>query len=150
MKKVFIVGAIVILLLLGASWWSKSLQSSDPDILSARGLHWHPQLTIYVNGEKRDILANIGIGSQYASMPTFDSSMRMTAMHTHEDMPIIHLEFSGAVRRDDTKLGNFFRIWGKDFMEFGSSVSMTVNGEESTELENYEMKDGDKIELRYE
>ena len=41
-------------------------------------------------------------------------------------------------------------MWGKDFMKLGSTVKMTVNGEEKAELQNYIMKDGDKIELRYE
>ena len=83
-------------------------------------------------------------------MPTFDQNMRMTAMHTHESDGTIHLEFPGLVKRNDTTLGNFFRIWGKDFMSFGSSVTMMVNGKANTELDSYEMKDGDKIELRYE
>ena len=150
MKNTLIVSGIVILLLIGGVWWSRSLQSSDPDIISTRGVHWHPQLTIYVNGEKQDIPANIGLGAQYASMPTFDQNMRMTAMHTHESDGTIHLEFPGLVKRNDTTLGNFFRIWGKDFMSFGSSVTMMVNGKANTELDSYEMKDGDKIELRYE
>jgi hypothetical protein len=53
------------------------------------------------------------------------------------------------VRRDDVKLGKFFKVWGKDFMEFGSSVRMAVNGEENAELQNYAMGNGDKIELHY-
>jgi len=104
-----------------------------------------------VNDEKQDIPADIGIGTQYASMPTFDQSMRMTAMHTHEGDGTIHLEFSGRVTREDTTLGNFFQIWGKDMMsDFGTLTTMTVNGKENTELGEYEMKDGDKIELYYE
>lgn len=83
-------------------------------------------------------------------MPTFDHNMGMTAIHTYEPDGVIHLEIAGVVTKDDIKLENFFRIWGKDFREFGSSVRMKVNGKENTELENYEMKDGDKIELRYE
>ena len=71
-------------------------------------------------------------------------------MHTHDSSGVIHLEFQGVVRKDSLKLGRFFEVWGKDFMEFGSSVKMTVNGEEKTELQNYILKDGDKIELRYE
>jgi len=127
-------------------------QPSDPqsEILSRDGLHWHPQIEIYLKGEKQEIPANIGVGTQYASTPTYDSGMSMTAMHTHEPNGIIHFEFPGSVTKEDTKLENFFRIWGKDFMEFGSSVTMTVNGEQNTELENYHMQDGDNIELRYE
>lgn len=151
MKKILIIAGIVILLLIGGVWWSNSLQSNDPNIISTRGLHLHPKLAISVKGERVGIPANIGIGPQYASMPTFDQSMRMTAMHTHDDTDgTIHLEFSGRVAREDTKLKNFFTIWGKSMMSFGETVTMTVNGKLSTEPGEYEMKDGDVIELRYE
>lgn len=151
MKNIFIIGGIAILLLVGGVWWSKSLQESDPNVISTRGVHWHPQIEIYVQGEKQEIPANIGIGMQYASTPTFDQNMRMTAMHTHEPDGTIHLEFPARVMREDTKLKNFFAIWGKDMMsDFGTLAKMTVNGEENAELGEYEMKDGDKIELRYE
>ncbi|RJR12552.1 hypothetical protein C4585_03540 [Candidatus Parcubacteria bacterium] len=150
MKNIFIIGGLAILLLVGGVWWSKSLQSSDSNIISTQGVHWHPQLTMYVNGEKQDIPSGIGIGTQYASMPTFDSSMRMTSMHTHEPDGTIHLEFPGLVKKDDTTLGNFFRIWGKDMRSFGSNMTMSVNGIPNTDYENYMMRDGDKIELRYD
>jgi hypothetical protein len=152
MKTKLIIGGIVgaLLLVLGGTWWTNSMQSDDPDVLSKNGLHWHPQLAIFVKGEKVAIPQNIGIGPQYAGMPTFDSGMQMTAMHTHEDMPVIHLEFPGIVREKDIVLGNFFRIWGKDMRSFGTNMRMTVNGEVNTEFENYIMGDGDKIELRYD
>ena len=146
--KWWIVGALALIALLIG--WSKILQSSDPNVIAQSGLHWHPRLAIYVKGEKVEIPQNIGIGPQYAGMPTFDSGMRMTAMHTHEDMPVIHLEFPGLVRTDDIVLGNFFRIWGKDMGSFGNNVRMVVNGKESTEYENYVMRDGDRIELTFE
>jgi len=47
-------------------------------------------------------------------------------------------------------LENFFRNWGKDMRSFGANMRMTVNGVENTEFENYMMRDGDKIELRYD
>lgn len=150
MKNILIISGIAVLLLVGGIWWSKSPQSSDPDVIAIRGVHWHPQLTIYVNGEQQEIPANIGVGTEYTSMPTFDASMRMTAMHTHEPDGTIHLEFPGRVTREDTTLGNFFAIWGKDMMFFGPLVTMTVNGKENSELGEYEMKDGDKIEVHYE
>lgn len=149
MKTGISIGAIVALLL-GGTWLSGSLANNNPDVLSQNGLHWHPLLTIYVKGEKVDIPQNIGIGPAYTSMPTFDSAMRMTAMHTHEDVPIIHLEFSGVVRKEDVMLGSFFRIWGREMHSLGTDVRMTVNGKENTEYENYVMHDADKIELRYD
>lgn len=146
-------------LLIAGAWWSRADIADDPDIVSKSGLHWHPELEIYIKGEKQEIPENVGIGLQYASMPTYDPAMRMTAIHTHEDLPLIHLEFSGVVRRKDTELGNFFRIWGQNFsreMLLGmknseeGKVTMTVNGNPSTDFEHYLMKDSDKIVLRYE
>src|SRR3990167_6451371 len=134
---------IIVALLVGSTWWTQSLHESDPDVLARNGLHWHPQLVIYAKGERLEIPQNIGIGTQYTGMPTFDIGMRMTAMHTHEDLPIIHLEFTGIVRKQDVTLGNFFRIWGRDMRSFGTNMQMTVNGEQNTEYENYVMHDGD-------
>lgn len=89
-------------------------------------------------GERQDIPANLGIGAVH------------NPIHTHDASGVIHLEFQGVVRTDDMKFGRFFKIWGKNFMEFGSSVKMTVNGEKNTELGNYIMQDKDKIELRFD
>jgi len=125
-------------ILVGGVLWLNAPQESSSDIVSRTGLHWHPQLLIYVKDEAVEIPHNIGLGAVHSPM------------HTHEDLPIIHLEFNGIVRTDDTRLGNFFRIWGKDMSSFGPNLRMTVNGQESTEYENYAMRDGDKIELRYE
>ena len=152
MKKIptlwWIGGALILIaILLG---WSKWLQSSDPNVIAQNGLHWHPRLSITVKGAEVPIPPNIGVGPQYAGMPTFDASMKMAAMHTHEDMPVIHLEFPGLVREKDIVLGNFFQIWGKDMGSFGNNVRMVVNGKESTEYENYVMRDGDRIELTFE
>lgn len=130
------------LLIIGFSAWISSTQSpansGSPDIVSTRGLHWHPQLTIYVKGEKVEIPHNVGLGAVHQPM------------HTHEDLPIIHLEFQSMVRKEDLTLGQFFKIWGKDMQSFGANMKMMVNGTENAEFENYQMKDGDKIELRYE
>ena len=125
---------------IGALVWYLATRPPIPEgeILSRSGLHWHPELAIFVNGEKQEIPANLGIGAVH------------NPMHTHDSSGVIHLEFQGVVRKDNLKLGRFFEVWGKDFMEFGSSIKMTLNGEENTELENYVMQDKDKIELRFD
>ena len=138
MKNTFIIGGIVLVLLVGGSWWSKNLQNSDPGVISRDGLHWHPTLEIYVGEKKIDIPENIGIGAVHQPM------------HTHDDLPVIHLEFTGIVREDDLVLGQFFKNWGKDMRQFGATTRMSVNGVENTEYEQYVMGDEDKIELYYE
>src|SRR3989344_3068163 len=141
MKNFLAIVALVVVLLIGGVWWSKSLQSKDPDLLSRNGLHWHPELAIYVKGEKQALPTNIGI-----------SPLGMTPIHTHDDatLGIIHLEFSGLVRKEDITLGQFFTNWGKDMNSFGTNAKMTVNGVENIELENYVMRDKDKIVLTYD
>lgn len=149
MKTILIIIGVSILALVGGAWLSSS-QTSDPDVISRSGIHTHPKLAIYVKGEKQDIPANIGVGPQYAGKPTYNPGMKMTAMHTHEADGTIHLEFPAKVTKEDTRLGNFFRIWGKDIQSFGANMIMAVNGAPNSEFGEYEMKDGDMIELRYE
>ena len=151
MKTIIIITIVAALLLVGGTLWSKSLANSDPDIIASSGIHWHPQLTIYVKGVKQDIPANLGIGPQFAGTNGYDPQMQMAAVHTHDDLPLIHLEFmSGPVRKEDVTIGQFFKIWGKDMRSFGSNMRMTVNGRENTNYENYVMHDGDNIELQYD
>ena|SRR3989344_2870992 len=138
MKNTLIVGGVTLILLIGGVWWSRSSSESDLEVISANGLHWHPTLEIYVKGEKIEIPGGIGLGATHLPM------------HTHDDLPLIHLEFGGVVRIEDVMLGEFFKNWGRDMRSFGANMRMTVNGIENTEYENYPMRDGDVIELRYE
>lgn len=111
---------------------------SEDDIISQSGFHWHPKLTIYIKGEKQELPADIGIGAVHQPI------------HTHSDdnkRGVIHLEFQGLTRKKDVTLGQFFKNWGKDIKSFGTNVRMIVNGNESTEYENYIMHHKDEIEL---
>lgn len=129
------------ILIVGSLSLSKYLQANDPNVASSGAFHWHPELTIYVKGQKQEIPANIGMVGGHKPM------------HTHtEDASkgVVHLEFAGAARNDEITLSRFFDTWGKDMQSFGSNVTMTVNGNPNTELGEYVFQDGDKIELRYE
>ena len=111
---------------------------AEGEILSRNGFHWHPELAIYIKSVKQDIPANIGIGAVH------------NPIHTHDASGTIHLEMQGIVRKSDVTLSRFFKVWGKNFSDFGSAVKMTVNGQENTELGDYVMKDQDKIELHFD
>ncbi|MEK7151841.1 MAG: hypothetical protein AAB523_01810 [Patescibacteria group bacterium] len=143
MKKFIIGGVIVIVLLVGGSYFSRSLSGDkgNPNIIAQKGIHWHPKLEIYVKGELQQIPESIGLGAVHQPI------------HTHSEdaaQGVLHLEFSGRVTKDDVKLGNFFKNWGKDMSEFGSAMTMTVNGKENTEFGSYAMADGDKIVMKFE
>lgn len=153
-----IIGGIVLLTLAifagGVFFLSKgtSPNSSVPqaDIVAQNGLHWHPKLAIYIKGDKIGLDDNIGLGAAHQKL------------HTHtEDYKdgVVHMEMEGIVTKADTKLGNFFRIWRKEFNSTQifdkinggeGKVRMLINGTETDQFENYEMKDGDNIEIRYE
>lgn len=45
--------------------------------------------------------------------------MPSRTVHTHDDLLVIHLEFSGIVREKDVMLGEFFKSWRKDMRGFG-------------------------------
>ncbi len=156
-KKIIIgSGLLTILIVVGAVFFlSKSPSQTQvksgatEDVIAENGFHWHPTLTVFIDGEKQEIPEEVGIGAIH--MP----------IHTHDDagQGILHMEMAGVVTKEETKLGNFFKTWGKPFSKNQifdkkntdtKKVRMTVNGKENAAFENYSMKDGDQIEIRYE
>jgi len=136
-----IITIVGIIALGGLLWWAGSFGENNPDVIATRGIHWHPELIIYVDGVKEDIPANIGLAGGHEPI------------HTHaEDVAqgVLHFEFGEIVRMDDTRLERFFEIWNKDIQTaFGFLERMTVNGEENAEYGAYTVQEEDKIELFY-
>ncbi len=132
----------------GLVWYVANLpQTPESEILSNKGLHWHPRVSIVLKGQAQEIPNGLGLGAVH------------NPIHTHDASGVIHLEFQGIVRKDQLTLGRFFELWGKPFnanciFEYcndgDGKVTMTVNGQENTEFENYQMRDADQIEIRYE
>jgi hypothetical protein len=138
-KPLFITMGGSTLLIVGGAWLFSGMPAPDTgEVISVNGLHWHPQLTIFVNGEQKQIPANIGLAGGHKPI------------HTHDDLPVIHLEFQRIVRTQDITLNRFFEAWGMDMLAFGATVTMNVNGEPNTVLGDYVFRDGDKIELKYD
>ena len=109
------------------------------------GMHIHPHVSIFINGQAQKLPANIGV-----------TPLCMRPIHTHDDSGTLHLEFK-KIRA--VKLGEFFQVWEKVFNEncifdscneAGKKVKLFVNGVENTEFGNYIMKDKDLIEIKYE
>ena len=150
-----ILGTIIgtgIILIGAVFYFSKTQTPSAPseNVLATNGLHWHPRLTVYINGKIQGFSNNIGLGAVHQPMHTHDEDYKEG---------VVHMEMSGAVTKDETKLSNFFRIWGKEFNSTQifdkknneeEKVKMLVNGKINRDFENYEMHDGDMIEIKYE
>ena len=126
-------------------------QYNEADVLSRNGIHWHPEISIYVKGVKQEI-PHMGISDMdMSAMHKMHSKMQ--TQHLHEgpnDQGIVHLKFQGVVLKSDIMLGQVFKKMGKNTRSFGANLKMTVNGKENSEYEIYVMQDKDKIELRYE
>ncbi|PIT91222.1 hypothetical protein COU17_01180 [Candidatus Kaiserbacteria bacterium CG10_big_fil_rev_8_21_14_0_10_49_17] len=143
MKNAALIGGGIVVLLGLLYVLSLAGRGPQENLVSPNGLHWHPTMTIYVDGEKQPIPANIGlVGRHYP-------------MHTHiEDVGdgVIHFEFGGKVYRDDLRLKHFFSVWNGMMVEnaFGRLNRMLVNGEEITEYGEYVVNQNDAIELFYE
>ncbi len=123
-------------------------KSINSDIVSEKGLHWHPKLTIYINGEKQTIPTDIGVSASGHKSP-----------HTHDDTGELHWENEGKVTKNDLKLGMLFDNWGKKFSSTqlfdktdpsGSKITMTVNGQPNTEFGNHLVADKEQIEIKYQ
>lgn len=144
------IGLLTLLILVGgvsllSLQQSKEASIPEGEVISRKGIHWHPRLSIYIKGKQQEIPKNLGIGGTIHQ-----------PVHTHDSSGTLHVEIGGVVTKDKIKLDNFFRIWGKQFSsecvvdECGGKVTMRVNGKENKEFENYLMRDKDSIEIRYE
>lgn len=150
MKK-YSIGISLAVILAGLVWWSIAAKNKKNEAfqqMSSREMalqqttdmatkyHIHPELTILVDGKNIAIPHNLGV-----------NTAGMTSLHTHDEEGVIHVE--SPIQKDFT-LGDFFAVWKKDFYSFGSKARMTVNGVENNQLENYVMRDHDKIILYYQ
>ena len=146
----------------GTSGSASSATFGNGEVVSESGIHWHPELSITIKGQKQTIPANIGIGPQHANSKWYDPMMQMTDVHTHDSSGTLHWEVMDSmapVKRNDIRLGVFFEIWGKPFNATqildnhngpDGTVTMTVNGKPNTDFDNYLVHDGDQIQISYQ
>jgi hypothetical protein len=96
--------------------------------------HIHTHLTLFVNGQQKQVPAGIGIPGAVATQtqtgPFVESGTCFYWLHTHAGDGIIHVE--SPVKRTYT-LGQFFDLWGQPLGpdQVGpahGTVTVTVNG----------------------
>ena len=108
-------------------------------------MHFHPYLTILIDGNEYSIPGNTGIDTDVCK-----GAMHMT--HTHDDSGKIHVE---SKQVEEVPLEVFFDVWGKHFDETGimeyrdGTIEMTVDGQISTDFQNHILEDGQNIVIYY-
>lgn len=99
-------------------------------------LHFHPHLSIKVDGREEPIPTNIGI-----------SEGCMAEVHTHDDTGTIHIEATHIGKIFYLK--DFLDVWGVNLERPDFSLSLKVDGSLSPERAELILKDKQRIELFY-
>lgn len=161
--KHLICGVVIATLVLMSSYllFNKKNQSvilNGEEISIPKGsVHWHPKLTIRINGIEMPIPDDIGHGTGRITDAHL-SGMRMSPTHTHESDGTIHIENRNPTSKPETlTLGYFFYIWNQtftpgcifDYCTDKGTLKLYVNGIENTEFGQYIMRDGDHIVIEY-
>jgi hypothetical protein len=112
-------------------------------IYSNQPMHIHPHLSIYLNGRRVGVPANVGIDPEMHvdhSLDRYSGGHGPAPIHTHDRSGTLHVE---ANKTMDFRLGDFFRIWGVDL----SNVPLWVNadGRWSRNVDGVRLKDGQEI-----
>lgn len=102
--------------------------------------HFHPVLTIRVNGNTEAMPTDIGV------LPNCSAEV-----HTHDTTGTIHIETTATTKR--FTLGQFFDVWGKPIVRTGYQTLVTVNGSGFAETEEayraLELADKQEITIDY-
>jgi len=152
-KKIVImlVAGFLFVVVIVAGYQLSILSKDKKEALRLEGIpsepiHWHPHLTIIINGEIQPIPIDIGIDSN-AHFP----------IHTHETDGTVHME-NDRPNSENVRLGYFFNVWEKTFNKeciFDSCIDdthelkMYVNSKENIEYDKYIMRDKDEIKIEY-
>jgi len=157
-KKEIITISIIILVLIGFyflvsnnnSNFSKSNLNVNSSNLPETGVHWHPKLSIVIDGKNIKIPNDIGI-----------TPSRHFPMHTHEEGDgTIHIENSNPrANANSMALGYLFNLWKKPFNSTcildkctnidGGELHMYVNDKENFDFENYVFKGEEKVLITF-
>ena len=137
-----------------------SSTADDPDPLSNDcvthemnlGRHDHSVLSIFINGNERQIPEKTGINTEVCN----EQGGNMHTVHTHDATGRLHIETEANV---DMPLGVFFDIWGVHFNETGifdyrvsntHELIMTVDGVTNYEFDDYLLVDGKEIAIIFQ
>jgi len=120
---------------------------ANPPMDAMGMMHFHPSLTLVVDGKPAPVPAQIGIDPTMWQNHSLDlyGMKGMAPLHTHDTSGTIHIE--SYANRYYT-FGQLLDIWGLDLSAY-KQVTVTVNGQPVSDYQNYVLNDGDKIILSF-
>jgi hypothetical protein len=142
---------IPILLLTAAFTFISSQPATTSNVIASSEIpklpiHWHPKLTVQINGQQQTIPANLGLVGVHQPI------------HTHDSTGVLHYENNNPTV-ENMRLGYFFeKVWRKQFnsrciLNYCNSdsgtVKMFVNEKENFDFDNYIPKDKDDILIEF-
>ncbi|HZY94373.1 MAG TPA: hypothetical protein VFE98_05855 [Candidatus Bathyarchaeia archaeon] len=146
---------IAILALLAVSVVGLSIVASEFATANTVTMHWHPHLSVVINGNPTAVPAQIGIAPNLY----FDHSLDrygmsgMSPLHTHDASGTIHEE-SNTMR--DFTLQDFLRVWGQSVdssqvlghpVDAGHRAYVVVDGVQMSPSSTVVLKDGEQIRI---
>jgi len=141
-KRNFAILGLLVLVIIGVSVAAASYD---------RGVHWHPHLSVTLNGSPYTVPAQIGISPNLWKDHSLDQyGSGAAALHTHDTSGTIHVEVNTSHR--DFTLHEFLAIWGQPSP--GSAIdghpvtAVTVDGvQQASATGDVVLKDGQKIAM---
>ena len=124
-----------------------SINSISASEIPRGPIHWHPKLTITINGQQQIIPTNLGVTSSFHY-----------PIHTHDTTGVLHYENNNPTPENMPLKYFFEQVWRKPFNntcilnycnDGSKTVKMTVNGKENFGFENYIPKDKDEIKIEF-
>jgi len=158
-KTIYALAAVAVIVIIGYFMFFNSDSGEKPlfvpgDDISVNleevpksPIHWHPTLTVIINGDEQTIPSNLG-GRAGSHLP----------IHTHDRTGVLHMEDSTPSASTVTTGYFFDKILRKTFNSnciYDScngpegSMTMTVNGQRNFMFDKYVMKDKDSIVIEF-
>jgi len=145
---------VLVLSLLALAVIGISMAASQFAAANTMRIHWHPQLSVTINGTPYTVPAQIGISPNlYADHSLDQYGIGMAPLHTHDTSGTIHEE-SNTMR--DFTLQQFLAIWGQSVsasqvmghpVDSGHRAYIVVDGVQQSATQDVVLKDGQKIQV---